>query len=117
MDIENNMGRSPKRAVDNTVLIEARPDEVKAARELSMSPKKKTQVGSVSPVRSPKKTPKLKLSNTQNKLQGAASTKKTPGELSKMVSNQAKKTRYMILSNEYKVIFLPEPWGSSWSLW
>ncbi len=109
-DIENSH-KSTKCAVDSAeVFIEARPSEVKAARELSLSPVKKTYVGgAVSPVRSPRKTPKLKLSNTQTKLLGDSSNK-TPrlnskGSNSNLVTKQVKKTRNMTLSNEYEVIF------------
>lgn len=99
-----NVAVSPKRiSITEKFTIEPRPVEVKAAREHSQSPTKKTHVSPMgSPMRSPKKTPKMKLTNTQSKLLGGGgSLSKAP----KMVSSQAKKTRDMILSNEYKVIF------------
>ena len=106
MKSDENPHKSPKRTLNSSnIYIEPRPLEVKAERELSLSPVKKTHVGgAVSPVRSPKKTPKLKLSNTQSKLLGGTSTSiprlhsDSSNTLSKLPNEREK-------SNEYKVTF------------
>lgn len=102
---ENPM--SPKR--EGKILIEPRPEELSANKELFKSPTKMSRMNNKSP--NPK-TPlgvspnRAELGRTQLKLlKGGRDSEKKLTSTSNLVSSQAKKTRDIMMKKEYEVSF------------